>query len=185
MEPLDFLFLRIHASLVTKVLPLLLFAFAPDSRLTCKIGAGYVKKVGPRVTTAKAGDAVLLSFDYCSTCKAYDVEAPGYCTQFMPLNFTGKPKAFSAADENVSGGFFGQSSFAHLTVVKDNSAVNVTDLIRNEGELKMFAPLGCGLQTSAGTVTKLAGAGPKDVVAIVGLGGVGLAGIMVNAEYYP
>jgi len=58
------------------------------------------------------------------------------------------------------------------------SVVNVTSLVKDEAELKLFAPLGCGIQTGAGTITELGGAGPSDKVAIIGLGGVGLAGIM-------
>ena len=38
------------------------------------------------------------------------------------------------------------------------------------------------VQTGAGTVTELGAAGPADKVAIIGLGGVGLAGIMVRIE---
>ena len=146
--------------------------------INVKTGAGYVRKVGSKVTKAKTGDAVLLSFDYCATCKSCEAEAPGYCNSFMPLNFSGKPTAFSASEKDVAGCFFGQSSFANFSVVKDNSIVNVQDSVKDRAELQKFAPLGCGFQTGAGTITKLAGCGPKDVVAVMGLGGVGLAAIM-------
>ncbi|KAE9575234.1 hypothetical protein CGMCC3_g8673 [Colletotrichum fructicola] len=48
----------------------------------------------------------------------------------------------------------------------------------SEDELKMLAPLGCGIQTGAGTITKLAAATQDDTVAVIGLGGVGLAAVM-------
>ena len=47
-------------------------------------------------------------------------------------------------------------------------------LIRSEDELKLFAPLGCGMQTGAGALLNIAKAGPDDRVMVLGLGGVGL-----------
>lgn len=53
----------------------------------------------------------------------------------------------------------------------------MTKLIKDADELKLYAPLGCGIMTGAGAITHVAKCGPDDVVAVVGLGGVGLAGI--------
>lgn len=78
------------------------------------------------------------------------------------------------------GKFFGQSSFANLTIAQESSVVNVSRLVKDEEELKLFAPLGCGVQTGMGTVDVLAGASEKDSVVIMGIGGVGLAAIMVT-----
>jgi Zn-dependent alcohol dehydrogenase len=58
--------------------------------------------------------------------------------------------------------------------------INFSGIIKNEEELKLFAPFGCGFQTGSGTITNLAGAGPEDTVTVMGLGGVGLAAIMVH-----
>lgn len=77
----------------------------------------------------------------------------------------------------IGGGYFGQSSFASVTPVKVSCAANVTKLIKDAEELKMYAPLGCGIMTGAGTITHVGKCAPEDVVAVVGLGGVGLAGI--------
>lgn len=57
--------------------------------------------------------------------------------------------------------------------------VKVNDLLQNDDQLKVLAPFGCGIQTGAGTITELANAQPADTVAILGLGAVGLASIMV------
>lgn len=46
-------------------------------------------------------------------------------------------------------------------------------------DLKLLAPLGCGLQTGSGTVVNVTRAGREDAVAVVGMGGVGLAAVMV------
>ncbi|KAJ4253836.1 hypothetical protein NW762_010231 [Fusarium torreyae] len=51
-------------------------------------------------------------------------------------------------------------------------------IVKDREELKLFSPLGCGFQTGAATVSILAQAKPSDSVAIIGLGGVGLAAIM-------
>jgi Zn-dependent alcohol dehydrogenase len=51
--------------------------------------------------------------------------------------------------------FFGQSSFSRLAIVKETGVVDVTGSVTKE-ELKLFAPMGCGFQTGAGTVSELA-----------------------------
>ena len=58
------------------------------------------------------------------------------------------------------------------------SVVNVKGLIEGDDDLKMLAPLGCGVQTGTGTVVTVAGATSKDTVTVMGLGGVGLTSIM-------
>ncbi|RSL94298.1 hypothetical protein CEP52_012706 [Fusarium oligoseptatum] len=144
-------------------------------------GAGFVRAVGSKITKVKPGDAVLLSFAFCTKCHNCKFGAPGYCHEFSALNFTGTKKAFqfpTGTGPDVGGSFFGQSSFSKLSRVQETSLVNVSQLVRNKNDLKLLAPLGCGIQTGAGTVTELAAAKPSDKVAIIGLGGVGLAAIM-------
>lgn len=80
---------------------------------------------------------------------------------------------------NVDGSFFGQSSFASLAIAKERSVVNVQGLVSEE-ELKVLAPLGCGVQTGAGAVVNTGNAGEEDVVVVLGLGGVGLSAVMVS-----
>ncbi len=113
------------------------------------IVAGYVQEVGSRVTGVKVGDSVLLSFASCNQCHNCKYGAPGYCGQFNQINFSGNSKAFEAPDKDqscIGGRFFGQSSFSNLTRVQESSVVNVTNLIESEDDLKLFAPLGCGVQ---------------------------------------
>ncbi|KAL1297704.1 hypothetical protein AAFC00_006252 [Neodothiora populina] len=149
-------------------------------------GSGYVKAVGDKVTVAKPGDAVLLSFDHCKTCATCQNDTPSLCYEFNERNF-GESPCFTSetvdgndtqAESEMSGRFFGQSSFAKYSVVSDHSVVNATNIIKSKEELQLFSPLGCGIQTGSGTVINVAKAQPKDVIAIQGLGGVGLAAIM-------
>lgn len=79
---------------------------------------------------------------------------------------------------SIGGRFFGQSSFARHTVVGETSVVSVAGLGLSRDDLRLLAPLGCGLQTGSGTVINVAAAGPDDAVAVVGMGGVGLAAVM-------
>jgi Zn-dependent alcohol dehydrogenase len=146
-------------------------------------GSGYVNAIGSKVTVAQPGDPVLLSFAYCGSCHACQDDVPSYCTSFNDLNFLGT-KTFKLASSDkskghsISGTFFGQSSFASLSVVSEKSIVNVKDLLQTKQELALLAPLGCGIQTGAGTIINVAKAGPKDAVVVLGMGGVGLSGII-------
>jgi Zn-dependent alcohol dehydrogenase len=86
----------------------------------------------------------------------------------------------TSSGANVAGGFFGQSSFSKFAIASESSVVNVEGLVRGKEELKVFAPLGCGLQTGAASVMNRALAKKGDSVAVIGLGGVGMAAIMVG-----
>lgn len=136
------------------------------------------------MTVAHEGDPVLLSFTSCGSCHACTEQLPSYCTSFNQLNF-GDSKVFeltssaaSSGEPTIAGRFFGQSSFASLTIVSQSSVVNAKGLFQNRQELALFAPLGCGIQTGAGTIVNVAQAGPRDAVVVLGLGGVGLSAIM-------
>ncbi|KAI8315794.1 Aryl-alcohol dehydrogenase [Colletotrichum sp. SAR11_240] len=137
-------------------------------------GSGYVVNVGKSVTHVKSGDPVLLSFSYCGSCHVCKTGPPSHCTNFFEINFMGEP-VFS---DGIGGRFFGQSSLAHHTVVSDKSVVNVAGLGLSRDDLRILAPLGCGLQTGSGTVINVAKAGPEDCVTIAGMGGVGLAAVI-------
>lgn len=145
------------------------------------VGAGYVKEVGSKVTVAKVGDPVVLSFASCKTCHSCSTGHPAYCEQFFGSNFPINSGTYVASDgSNVGGGFFGQSSFSKLAVAKEISVVNLSGLVKDVEELKLFAPLGCGLQTGAASVFNRARTTARDTVAVVGLGGVGMAAIMAS-----
>jgi Zn-dependent alcohol dehydrogenase len=144
------------------------------------LGAGYITKVGSKITVAKVGDPVGLSFTSCLSCTQCKTGHPAFCNSFTALNIGGKKECFEGKEGKITGKFFGQSSFASYTVVDEYSVINLSGIIKNEEELKMFAPFGCGFQTGSGTVANLAGAGPEDTVTVMGLGGVGLSAVMVH-----
>ena len=76
----------------------------------------------------------------------------------------------------VRGHFFGQSSFATHTVATMRNLVKVPQDL----PLEMLAPLGCGMQTGAGTVMNSLKVSKGSSIAIFGTGAVGLAAIMAS-----
>ncbi|USW50378.1 Putative alcohol dehydrogenase, zinc-type, GroES-like superfamily, NAD(P)-binding domain superfamily [Septoria linicola] len=144
-------------------------------------GSGYVRKVGPDVSVAAEGDPVLLSFAFCDKCEICKTGGHSNCNLFNELNFGPQPAfhlASKSGEPEVGGCFFGQSSFANFSIVKSCSVVNVKGIVTEKRDLQLFSPLGCGIQTGSGTVVNVSGAGPKDAICIMGLGGVGLSAIM-------
>ena len=113
-------------------------------------------------------------------CKDCSEGHPSFCKEFSRFNYGGDGEVFTSSTGVARGSFFGQSSFASHSVVKEASVVNVSGIVKNEDELKLFSPLGCGIQTGMGTIEKLAGATDKDSVVILGLGSVGLASLLVS-----
>ncbi|KAH7246746.1 chaperonin 10-like protein [Fusarium tricinctum] len=141
-------------------------------------GSGIVVEAGSDVSKARVGDSVLLSFQNCKSCHDCQEGHPAFCSNFTAANYGGEAAGYSADGKDLRGSFFGQSSFSELAVVKETSIVNVSKLTESEDELRLFAPLGCGFQTGAGTVDNIAQASGKDIIVVAGLGGVGLVSIM-------
>ncbi|KAF3395105.1 Aryl-alcohol dehydrogenase [Talaromyces pinophilus] len=145
-------------------------------------GAGVIKEVGSDITDLRPGDKVLLSFCHCTTCEQCTSGHPAYCYSFFPSNFGGKrpdgSTPMSLGDKenkkDLFSRFFGQSSFARLTVVHKSSLVKV----RSDTDLALFAPLGCGLQTGAGAILNTLNVQAGKTVAIFGVGSVGMSAVM-------
>ena len=148
-------------------------------------GAGIVELAGSKVKSVRAGDHVILSYQSCGTCHQCKSGRPTKCRRFYELNFGFRRLDGSNALEKsaVRGHFFGQSSFASHVLATDRNMVKVSRKL----PLKVFAPLGCGIQTGAGTVMNLLRIGKGESVAVFGTGAVGLAAIMAArvAGAYP
>ena len=142
-------------------------------------GAGVVERVGAHVTHVEVGDHVVLSFSYCGKCASCRSGVPAYCFNIRELNFGGArsdgTRALSLPDGGeVSSHFFGQSSFAQKAIVRGASAVKID----KDLPLAQMCPLGCGIQTGAGTVLDILKPRVGGSVAVFGAGAVGMAGIM-------
>lgn len=138
-------------------------------------GAGVVEQVGKKVSGLKKGDHVVLSYQSCGKCGPCRKGNPAHCRDFMELNFGfSRGDGSNAYGGGVRGHFFGQSSFASHTLATERNAVKVS----RELPLHVIAPLGCGLQTGAGTVLNSLGSPAGAGIAVFGTGSVGLAAIM-------
>lgn len=141
-------------------------------------GAGIVEKIGANVKKVKVGDHVILAPGACGTCEQCISGHPSYCVDFFKLNFSGRRPDGSCAyhDEHqeLGGFFFNQSSFATYSLTNERSVVKVS----KEVDLALLGPLGCGIQTGAGTVFNVAKPVVGDSIAVAGVGPVGLAAIM-------
>ena len=141
-------------------------------------GAGVVEAVGARVTRVRPGDSVVLSYRSCRACRECRAGHPYYCRHFQALNVSGtRPDGTTtlrAGGEPIYGSFFGQSSFAtHAIAYEDNTVVIDPAL-----DLSVAAPLGCGVQTGAGTVMNVLELDAHSTLAVFGAGGVGLSAVM-------
>jgi aryl-alcohol dehydrogenase len=139
-------------------------------------GAGVVQRVGRKVKNIRPGDHVVLSYQSCGLCSQCLAGHPFDCEQFYEGNF-----GFARLDgsnalspSGVRGHFFGQSSFASHTLATERNIVKVP----KELPLELLAPLGCGLQTGAGTVMNSLAVTEGASIAVFGTGSVGLAAVM-------
>lgn len=140
-------------------------------------GSGVVDEVGEGVSDLAVGDHVVLSFAHCGKCENCLTGHPTVCSIFNDLNFGG------AMDDGTHrlcqhgteiGTFFGQSSFGTHAIVNAQNAVKVDP----EVDLRLLGPLGCGIQTGAGTVLNRLKPGFGSSVVVYGCGSVGLSAIM-------
>jgi aryl-alcohol dehydrogenase len=142
-------------------------------------GAGVVEAVGSAVTRAGVGDHVVLSFDSCGTCANCLAGQPAYCDTFLVRNLFGRDldgsaSATGSAGEPIGTRWFGQSSFATYAVSTERNTVVVDRSL----PLELLGPLGCGIQTGAGSILGALDVQPGTSVAVFGSGAVGLAAVM-------
>ena len=77
-------------------------------------------------------------------------------------------------DEEIGCSFFGQSSFAGYALSYERNTVKVS----KDVPLEILGPLGCGIQTGAGSVLNALNPPAGSAIAIFGAGAVGLSAVM-------
>lgn len=140
-------------------------------------GAGIVEQVGENVTRLAVGDHVVMSFAHCGQCENCLTGHPTVCAHFNDLNFGGQMEDHTHRlhqGDTALSTFFGQSSFGTHVVAHERNVVKVD----KDVDLALLGPLGCGIQTGAGTVLNRLKPAFGTSIAIYGCGAVGLSAVM-------
>ncbi len=150
----------------------------PTPMLLGHEAAGIVEKLGEGVDGLAKGDHVVLVFvPSCGHCLPCAEGRPALCTAGASSNTAGT--LLSGQRRIFRGGeainhHMGCSAFAQYAVVARNSLVKVDP----ELPLEEAALFGCAVLTGVGAVVNTAKVPMGATVAIVGLGGVGLAALL-------
>lgn len=163
----------------TDLLPRVPDFMAAPPIITGHEGAGVVEALGDGVQDLAPGDHVVLSFDSCRSCANCVSGHPAYCDTFFPRNLTGLDLSGGSAVRDAEGRpvasrWFGQSSFATHSLVAARNVVKVDPSL----PLELLGPLGCGIQTGAGSILVALGVEAGSSVVVFGAGGVGLSAVM-------
>ncbi|WP_066368486.1 zinc-binding dehydrogenase [Herbidospora mongoliensis] len=121
-----------------------------------------------------AGDHVVLTFvPACGSCGACAGGRPALCGPGAAANRAG---TLLGGGHRLGGVFhhLGVSAFSEYAVVSARSAVKVAP----ELPFEVAALFGCAVLTGAGAALYAADVGPRDSVAVFGLGGVGLSALL-------
>lgn len=143
-------------------------------------GAGVVDAVGSAVTTVQPGDHVVMTYMSCGLCLPCETGHPAHCAHMHSLNFGGGRLDGSTSacacgnDHAIHDHFFGQSSFSTYTIANERNVVKVA----KQAPLELLGPLGCGIQTGAGSVLNALRVEAGSSFAAFGAGAVGLAAVM-------
>jgi S-(hydroxymethyl)glutathione dehydrogenase / alcohol dehydrogenase len=140
-------------------------------------GAGIITEVGPGVQDLKPGDHVVLSFiPSCGKCRSCQAGRRNLCDLGMYL-----PSGQSVSDGSFRIQARGRDvypmsllgTFSPYAVVHQNSVVKVDPSV----PLEVACLLRCGVTTGYGSAVNIAYIRPGEDVAIIGLGGVGIAAL--------
>ncbi|RZU62283.1 alcohol dehydrogenase catalytic domain-containing protein [Zhihengliuella halotolerans] len=139
-------------------------------------GAGTVVAVGDGVTTARAGDHVILAwFAPCMKCRACAAGRTWVCTgSHSETCLLPDGSSPMTRDGEPVYPYLAVGSMSEYTVVPEQAAVVVPDGVPFE----IAALLGCSVSTGFGAVVNDAGVEPGRAAVVIGAGGVGLSIIM-------
>jgi alcohol dehydrogenase len=140
--------------------------------------AGTVEEIGPGIDDLRKGDRVVMVFvPSCGHCLPCAEGRPALCEPGATANTAG---VLLSGERRLSrnGGVvhhhMGVSAFAEYATVSRRSLVRVpSDLPLDEAAL-----FGCAVLTGVGAVVNTARVSPGSSVAVIGLGGVGLAALL-------
>ena len=150
----------------------------PENIVLGHEGAGVVVEVGSAVHHVEQGDHVVLTVDSCGSCRSCRLAQPAHCEDLFALNLSGgRRDGSSAFTGDVRSHFMGQSSLSTATVASGSSVIPVA----KDLPLELLGPLGCAVQTGAGSVMRALRVTPGSSVAVFGAGAVGLSAVSAAA----
>ncbi len=136
-------------------------------------GAGVVEEVGEGVSWLAPGDHVVFGFvPSCGRCPSCSTGHQSLCDlgALIGLGFQVDGTSRHHAQGEDLGIMCILGTFAHHTVVNESSCIKIdTDV-----PLDRACLLGCGVVTGWGSSVYAADVAPGDVVAVVGIGGIGI-----------
>jgi NDMA-dependent alcohol dehydrogenase len=136
-------------------------------------GAGIVEQVGENVSWLQPGDHVVFGFiPSCGRCPSCSTGHQNLCDLGAVLGL-GKQIADGTSRHHAQGKDLSLmcllGTFANHTVVNEASCIKIEDDI----PLDKACLLGCGVVTGWGSAVYAADVAPGDIVAVVGIGGIG------------
>lgn len=145
-------------------------------------GSGVVEAIGSDVTTIMVGDHVVMTYMSCGLCDTCESGHPAHCEHMGALNFgggrlDGSSGACDAHGHAMHDHFFGQSAFAEYALANERNVVRIP----KDVPLELMGPLGCGIQTGAGSVLNALKVHAGSSFVAFGTGAVGLSAIMAAA----
>lgn len=143
--------------------------------------AGVIEELGEGITDLAVGDTVVMTFlPRCGDCRGCRSNGKIPCENGSASNETGTllggGRRLWREGEEVKH-HIGVSGFATRAVVSRKSVVPIGADVPPE----IAAIFGCAILTGGGAVLNVAKPGPKDRIAVVGLGGVGMAAVITAA----
>jgi alcohol dehydrogenase len=137
---------------------------------------GVVEKLGPGVTDLKVGDHVVTVFvPICGHCQPCTHGRPALCEPGFKANVAGTLLSGARRFRGPTiHHHLGVSGFADHAVVARESCVRIDPSL----PFDIAAVFGCAVITGVGAVVNTAQVQRGDSVAVVGLGGVGLASLL-------
>ena len=133
-------------------------------------GAGLIEEVGPGVSSLAPGDPVLLAWAVpCGQCRGCRRGLPRTCSH----SWEQPPRVRRGATDEGVIGTLSLGTLASHTVVHAAQAIALPP----GADLTRLCLLGCGVSTGIGAAINTGGVRSGDTVAVIGLGGIGLAAL--------
>lgn len=136
-------------------------------------GAGHVLELGTNVTRVSEGDLVVSSFiPACGHCRWCATGHSNLCdlgASIQTGSLPGGRFVFHSAGEDY-GSLGTVATFSQYAVVSEYSIIKIDKTIKPE----IAALVACGVPTGWGSAVYAADVEPGDVIAVIGVGGVGI-----------